>query len=181
MQLANKLFQRVDFDGVDDPTSTLGDVLLALAIRYDIVFDLDEQAFKEAGYPGKDMTCHRVALPPLPPMKDVPLATVLRAILARIPSSSRATMLFRPGVIEITTRRRAAIEGWKGIRGLVDDFATRARQTEGMDFQLYVEEGIPLLGQINYWRGVMNENARAVLEEAVRATQSDSKETPIIP
>jgi hypothetical protein len=57
-----------------------------------------------------DVAKTEVANPTIPAMKNVRLATVLRKVLARVPSTSGATFLVRRDGIEITTNQFVAAE-----------------------------------------------------------------------
>jgi hypothetical protein len=112
--LHTQLTRRVDFNGLDDPKTTLQEALQALAKWYfggADVFDVNERAFNHEQL--KDVLKAEVASPnPVPPMKNVRLVTVLRKILSRIPAPSGATFLLRPDVIEITTGEFERREVW---------------------------------------------------------------------
>jgi hypothetical protein len=162
VDLTNKLNQRVSFAGFSDRKLTFGHALSALAQRYGLVFEVDVEAFGEVVFAEKGIIEHPVALTPIPKMQNVPLATVLRAVLARIPSTSAATFVVRPEAIEITTRRRAAIQGWVGIRYLVEDYAQYPVCSDLTDFSFCARRLFRLLSEVGYWHGVMTRNAKAV-------------------
>ncbi len=52
VQLAKKLAEPVDFPGLDDPKTTLGDALELLTQKYDLRFDVNEKAFQPGGLAG---------------------------------------------------------------------------------------------------------------------------------
>ena len=107
-----KLAQRVRFDGIDDPKTTLSDALDNLGKLYDINFDINEKAFKFENVADVAKT-PITAESPIPSMKNVRLGRVLEKLLSRIPVPSGATYLVRSDHIEITTGifQRAQIWG----------------------------------------------------------------------
>ncbi len=102
----------VHFKGFDDPKTSLADALDALSKMYfqgGEVFDLNEKAFEAEDV--KDVVKAMVAQNNPIPAMNAPLATVLRKILARVPSESGATMMIRAhGVVEITTKKAVKAE-----------------------------------------------------------------------
>jgi hypothetical protein len=115
LYLRDRLSDTVNFDGFDDPRFTLQDALDYLADRYDLSFDVLEFAFK-AQVGDRSVLAEPIATTPIPKMKGVSLATVLRKILGRIPSvpGKEATYIIRRDQIEITTADFAVAE--KSIR-----------------------------------------------------------------
>jgi hypothetical protein len=116
LYLRDRLSDTVDFQGFDDPKMTLQDALEYLADRYDLSFDVLEPAFRAAGYQDKSVLQEPIATTPIPRMRGVSLATVLRRVLARIttPPGKEATYIIRRDQIEITTADFAVAE--KSIR-----------------------------------------------------------------
>jgi hypothetical protein len=116
LYLRDKLSEAVNFDGFDDPKTTLQDALDYLTERWDLTFDVLDQAFKAAGYADKSVLSETIANPPIPRMRGVSLATVLRKILSRIQTQpgKEATYIIRRDQIEITTADFAVAE--KSIR-----------------------------------------------------------------
>jgi hypothetical protein len=109
--LTAKLLHRVDFPGIDDPKTTLDEVLADLAKKYDLSFLFNEKAFKFDNLQEAGKT--EIASPnSIPAMKNVRLATVLRVVLGRIPVPSGATFLVRREFIEITTGAFLQGEVW---------------------------------------------------------------------
>jgi hypothetical protein len=107
--LIANLYRHVDFAGFDDPRMTLGEALDKLAKDYDLSFDVNEAAFKYDN--AEDILHKEIATPtPIPPMKDVPVEKILRAVLKRIAINSGATLLLRRDHIEITTGLLLALE-----------------------------------------------------------------------
>ncbi|MGH7222202.1 MAG: hypothetical protein ACRELF_03150 [Gemmataceae bacterium] len=102
LSVSQKLAQRVQYSGLDDPRATLNDALNMLAKRYKLSFDINAAAFKSEGFPGIGRTV--IADPkPIPAMKNVRLDKVLKTILARVPVPSGATLRVRGDKVEITT------------------------------------------------------------------------------
>jgi hypothetical protein len=113
--LAVKLQQRVQFDGIDDNTITLGEVLDKLAEKYNLAFDLNEKAFRVDGI--ADVLAQRIATNPLPKMKNVRLETLLHKVLGRVEGTSGATLNVRRDAIEITTNKFQSEEVWGVTNG----------------------------------------------------------------
>lgn len=108
------LMQTVRYPGIDDAKATLADALDQIVKMpnlkpLNLKFNINEMAFKYEMVPDVEKT--EIANPnPLPPM-NVPLDTVLRKILSRIPVPSGATYIIqRDGTIEITTGQEVCAE-----------------------------------------------------------------------
>jgi RNA polymerase sigma factor (sigma-70 family) len=99
-EIRDLLRQEIDFGGLDDPKTTLREVLDSLAKRPGLRFDVNERAFKADGL--SDVLQTEIANPAIPGMK-APLSTVLRKILERLPNPSGATFVIRKSHIRITT------------------------------------------------------------------------------
>jgi serine/threonine protein kinase len=82
LQLRGRLLETVDFVGFDDPRMTLQDALEYLGHRYDLSFDVRESALKVA-LGDRSVLQEPIALLPVPKMRGVSLAAVLRKILSR--------------------------------------------------------------------------------------------------
>jgi hypothetical protein len=112
VQITDRLAERVEFCGFDDPKLTLQDALDYLTDRYDLSFDVDEKAFAKAF--GKDKPkvalAEPVANPPLPKMRGVTLELLLRKLLTRLDVESGATFLIHRNQIVITTGSAASEE-----------------------------------------------------------------------
>jgi hypothetical protein len=114
LELADWLDRPVKFAGVEaDDKLTLQELLDNLADRYDLIFDVNEVAFRADGV--KDIQAVPVAKTPIPKMMNLRMSTVLRKILSRIPSRSAATYLIRDDAIEVTTE--AAVRARLGRDG----------------------------------------------------------------
>jgi hypothetical protein len=115
LYLRDRLSDTVNFEGFNDPRTTLQDALDYLSDRFDLSFDILEPAFK-AAVGDRSISNEPIATTPIPPMRGVSLATVLRKILARLPSQPgrEATYIIRRDQIEITTADFAVAE--KSIR-----------------------------------------------------------------
>jgi hypothetical protein len=100
-ELRRMLSQTVKSPGFDDPKARVIEALDALAKRYNLSFDLNERAFKDAGIPEVGRF-EFVGPNPVPEM-NARLGTVLEKVLQRI--SPKATYIVRDEVIEITTKR----------------------------------------------------------------------------
>jgi tetratricopeptide (TPR) repeat protein len=111
-ELRDALNKTIDWQGIDDPKTTLGEALEQLSKMNRVTFDINERAFKYEML--NDVNKTEIANPnPLPGVKST-LGTVLKRILARVPVPSGATYLIRRDVIEITTGTFASAE--KAIR-----------------------------------------------------------------
>ncbi|MGH7223034.1 MAG: hypothetical protein ACRELF_07390 [Gemmataceae bacterium] len=100
--MIQKVNQRIDYAGVDDPRHTLNDALEMVGNRYGVSFDINDQAFKMDGL----MEVGRTPITdptPIPPMKNARLSRVLRKILRRVPTPSGTTYYVHGDYIEITT------------------------------------------------------------------------------
>jgi hypothetical protein len=107
--LAAKLKETVKFTGLDDPKTTLQDVLDSLAKNHDLQFAVNDKEFR--GEQVEDVLNRPVAEKPLPPI-TARLDTVLGQVLARVPSASGATFVIRRDYIEITTAAAVQREFW---------------------------------------------------------------------
>jgi hypothetical protein len=85
LSLSAKLAARINFDGFDDPKTTLQDALKNLSDKFDVRFDVEENAFKFA-LGDKNVWAEPIAKTPIPKMRGVTLDTAIRRILARIPT-----------------------------------------------------------------------------------------------
>jgi hypothetical protein len=107
--IAERLARRIDFSGIDDPETQLGDALRKLTRESGVAFDVDEAAFR------KESVADVQATPlgrPVPKMKNVTVERVLRKLLDRMPSESGAAFLVRREAVEITTRAARDAEVW---------------------------------------------------------------------
>ncbi len=109
--LRRQLGQRITFQGVEDQTTTLQDVLDMLAKQFGVQFEIDEAAFKAEGI--EDVLKTQVAVSPLRKRENATLASVLREVLVRVPVESGAVYLIRHEAIEITTGN--AVRGELGV------------------------------------------------------------------
>jgi RNA polymerase sigma factor (sigma-70 family) len=106
--LHTALAETVESIEINDPKTTLSEVLDMLAKVHRVTFDINEKAFKA------EMINDVIKTPvaethPIPSMK-APLRVVLNKILTRIPVPSGATFLVRKNHIEITTEAEAYSE-----------------------------------------------------------------------
>jgi hypothetical protein len=116
LSMIQKLNQRVDFSGIDDPRNTLSDALENLSRLYDVSFEINEQAFKMDGLMevGRAETAQPTSIPP---MKNARLDRVLHRILQRIPAPSGATYYVHNDHIEITTGTFQRVIIWGAYGG----------------------------------------------------------------
>jgi RNA polymerase sigma factor (sigma-70 family) len=96
-----RLTSPCEFHGFDDPDTKIDEALGYLMRAYDLgPFEVNEKAFQADGV--EDV----LRLPigrELPKMHTTSVATILRALLARIPAKSGAVYVLRPDTVEITT------------------------------------------------------------------------------
>src|SRR5262249_39782578 len=92
--------------------TTFIEALDQMAARYNLVFDVNERAFKFENV--MDVLKTQIADPNPIPRMETSLGTVLKRILSRIPAPSGATYLIRRDVIEITPGQFATAE--KAVR-----------------------------------------------------------------
>jgi hypothetical protein len=107
--VADRLARRIDFGGMDDPETKLGDALAKLAKESGLAFDVNEAAFRQ------EMVENVLSRPlgkPVPKMKNVTVERVLRKLLDRVPSESGAAFLVRREAVEITTTAARDAEVW---------------------------------------------------------------------
>jgi hypothetical protein len=109
--LAARLKQPVDFKGIEaDPKMTFQEALDVLAKDYGLKFDINEAAFREEMV--DDVESRPVVEKAVPKMSQVPLETVVRKILARVPAQSTTTYIIRHDAIEVTTGANLIREIW---------------------------------------------------------------------
>ncbi len=101
----------VEFRGFDDPDTKVGEGLDYLQRAYNIPFDVNRKAFRDAG--GEDVLGTPLGKE-IPKMRNVPLATVMARILDRLPVEGGATWLVRDGTVEVTTARAVRAEFYRG-------------------------------------------------------------------
>jgi hypothetical protein len=160
VEAARKLAQRVNFAGFDDPKLTLGAAMTTLQTKYDLSLSVNEKAFKFAEIP--DVLALPIARAPLPAMRNVPLAAVMRAVIARV--SPKATFIYDSDGIEITTRGFALLEAREEVYALFSDCELQVRSSRRFGI-----DGITLtrdLGAFFYWNHVLSENVNVILAEA---------------
>jgi hypothetical protein len=112
LSLAERLARRIDFPGIDDPETKLGEALDKLAKESGLAFDVNERAFAEEMV--EDILSKPIGSP-LPRMKNVTAERVLYKLLARVPAASGATFLVRREAVEITTGHAQVAEVWSRV------------------------------------------------------------------
>jgi hypothetical protein len=113
--MAQKVNQRVNFTGIDDPRTTLNDALDKLSKLYGVSFDINEKAFDTDQL--KEVGRMPVAETPITEMKNARLSRVLNTVLRRVPAPSGTTYSIRDDYIEITTNYFQRAEVWGSYRG----------------------------------------------------------------
>jgi hypothetical protein len=104
-----RLTQPMRSELFEDPKTTVTEMLEHLQKRYGVTFEINDKAFRVENEKnpldeGFDVGRFEiVGYKPIPPMPNGSLATLLRIILARIPSPSGAVYVLRPDSVEITT------------------------------------------------------------------------------
>lgn len=98
-ELRRRLSDTIDFHGIEDARATLNDALDMLAKRYNLTFDINDEAFKEANLQeiGRKEIVQTTPIQPMHTRID----TILRKILSRV--SPSATFFIRGDTIELTT------------------------------------------------------------------------------
>jgi RNA polymerase sigma factor (sigma-70 family) len=99
--ISAKLNSLFDFQGYDDPKTTLIEALDVLGDLHSLQFDVNELAFKAENV--NEPSRIEIANPTAVPRMKGTLRRVLKKILARVPVPSGATYLIRKDHIEITT------------------------------------------------------------------------------
>ena len=97
-----KLAMRVNFDGIANPKTSLGDALDLLQKQSGIPLEVNSGAFRDEGVEDA------LSLPigrPIPKMRGVSASTVLSILLSRTPSRSGVTFYPRATNVEISTAR----------------------------------------------------------------------------
>jgi hypothetical protein len=105
------LASEVNYAGIDLPTAKLEDALNDMTQKYGVRFYVNEKAFVEDGV--ADVLGVEVAQPRPFPRMTAPLTVVLGKLLDRLPAGTGAGILYRPGLVEITTR--AAVHAELGV------------------------------------------------------------------
>jgi hypothetical protein len=106
-QFRKTLAQVIDFQGLNDPKATLGEMLESISDRYDLTFDINEPAFNADGL--ADVLNTPIAEKPIGKLHKVHLSTLLKKLLSHVPNPSGATYIIRRDVVEITTGMGAEI------------------------------------------------------------------------
>jgi hypothetical protein len=90
------------FEEINDPKTTLDEVLDRVAEKWKVTFRINERAFAAEGldHPLKVAIAEKE---PILKMRSTTPRAVLREILARVPARSAATFLIRRDAVEITT------------------------------------------------------------------------------
>jgi hypothetical protein len=114
--LAQKLNQRINYPGLEDPRATLVDALAQVNKLGNVSFDINDKAFDmdQLKDVGRTPMCEAG---PIPEMKNARLSRVLNTILRRVPAPSGTTYSIRDDYIEITTNTFQRAEVWGNYRG----------------------------------------------------------------
>jgi WD40 repeat protein len=106
-RVRERLLHQVGFNGFyAAPNLTLQQVLDHFGERFDLVFDVDEAAFRAEGLAAVSST--PVVKEPIAKLLHARFDRILRKVLSRVPSESGTTYVVAPdGVIEITTQQQA--------------------------------------------------------------------------
>jgi serine/threonine protein kinase len=149
-----KLAQVVEFPGLEDPKTTLEEALVYLAERYDLRFDVDENAFKHESV--ENVQKIEIAVPPIPKMRQS-LADILSVILRRIRVGSGARYQVTRAHIRINTLANVLVTVEETIEemplrelldGLEDKFDCTIASPPELDKKLVkvaATQGVPLL------------------------------------
>jgi hypothetical protein len=111
--LPAKLASRVNFEGYNDPRTTLQDALDNLSDKFDVRFEVEEIAFR-ATVGDRSISAEPVATAPIAKMRDVSLDTLIRKVLARMPAppGKEATYMLQGDSILITTADFLNVRVW---------------------------------------------------------------------
>jgi len=105
--LVERLRDTVNFEGFNDPRTTLQDALDYLRDRYDLTYVIDETAFPKGK--AKELKSFLIAEnDPVPTMTGVPLDAVLGTILSRLPAEAQPTFLIQRRGIVIMSKKAAS-------------------------------------------------------------------------
>jgi hypothetical protein len=112
--LPAKLASRVNFDGFNDPRTTFQDALDSLSDKFDVRFDVDENAFRALGIVDRSVLNEPIAQIPVPLMRAVQLETLIRKVLARLPSQpgKEPTYIIQGDTVLITTADVVVSKVW---------------------------------------------------------------------
>jgi hypothetical protein len=99
--VADRLARRIDFPGIEDPDTPLGDALKQLGKESGLAFDVNDAAFHQSGV---EDAAARPLGKPVPRMKNVTVERVLRKLLDRVAVETGAAFLVRREAVEITTQ-----------------------------------------------------------------------------
>jgi hypothetical protein len=110
--VTERLARRIDFTGINDPDTKLGDALDKLAKDSGLAFDVNDKAFTDEQV--EDVLSKSLGAE-MPKMKNVTVERVLYKLLARVPVQSGATFLVRRESVEITTGRALVAEVWPRV------------------------------------------------------------------
>jgi hypothetical protein len=123
--LRDALYKPIEqFEEINDPKTTVAEVLDRLGDRYGVTFRINERAFAAEGLDDPQ----KVAIAenePIPRMRSTTPREVLKKILTRVKARSAATFLVRKDAIEITTEAEVRRELGLPVPKLADD-ATNA-------------------------------------------------------
>lgn len=105
----DQLRKPLSFEGVDNPGETLQEALDTLGDRLKINFEINDGAFARDQLQdvGKTLIAEHK---PIPSMRNISLASVLRMILGRVPAPSKAVYILRADSVEITTTNALMFE-----------------------------------------------------------------------
>ncbi len=172
-----RLNKMINFNGFEDPKATLAEALEALGKQHDLVFEVNERAFKLEEIPlvGDTKIVEDRALPP---MKNVRLETVLRKIFARLPVPSGATYTIRRDRVEITTVKAQQEEFYRDhIRAMQN-----ANPLEAVDGAIDPLRFFPLV-HANYDKKLLEEALKDLAERSDVTIVLDTraaKDNPVV-
>jgi hypothetical protein len=101
-EFRDALHRVVKFEGLNDPKASLGEFLEQLADRYELTFDVNEDAFKADCV--ADAWAAPIAEKPIPRLVKISLHSLLQKVLSRVPAESGTTFIIRGDYIQITTQ-----------------------------------------------------------------------------
>jgi len=149
-ELAALLQETIDLDGLHEPRSmreALGHLQAQLKLRNrELPLLIDYGSFKEENPEGASIDDTQVSFPLV--LRQMRLGQVLHAMLSRV-DPPNATMLMRPGYVEVTTIDRADISRLLG-QGIHATFVRRPLVLALEE--LYQATGVPIVLDTRAWR-----------------------------
>jgi hypothetical protein len=167
--ILKQLAQHVNFEGFDDSKLTFLDAIDFFQKKYGLWFAINEKAFRLDNI--KHVLQERIALKPIPAMRDAPLRDVVLAVLKRV--SPRATYICRVDGIEITTHREALKNAREESNFWVGEIMKRTQFVRGLptdvnEINILHDDWLQMargLGTLFYWNQILSNHAKALVSD----------------